>query len=202
LKNLNGILLVVLSALLFGAYYLTLPSKEYCSVEWTGEVDSNFEKIVAESLKRNCDTLYVTLDSPGGYVDAGLSVVARMRDFQKDGGEIAIHGRGTVASAATWILGAGTRGQRTIAKNTLTLIHGMQRVSTFSHECVGYKTEYEDLIDDENKINDGLMDTIATLYAEETGYSAEDTLTWMNCRATTVGNGEMLVNYNLADKVS
>lgn len=89
-----------------------------------GEVNDNMSTIVQaqllylDSLNKNDITIYI--DSPGGSVKSGLSMVDVMEYIQSD---IRTINTGMAASMGSVLLGAGTKGKRGSLRFSRTMLH-------------------------------------------------------------------------------
>jgi len=172
-----------------------------CSASWTGSIDDRFEESAKADIQKAelyCDKLVVDIHSPGGGVFSTLEVVKAMKDARNRGLLIETRGQGIVASGATFLLGAGSPGYRHVRGRGLHLVHGIQRASWLGQSCV-------DLVwspnSDDGWIENHIIKLLATEYALLTGKPVRETLQWLKCKNTQVGNGELMVRLGLADVV-
>jgi ATP-dependent protease ClpP protease subunit len=171
-----------------------------CDVRWEGGIDAMFLQQVRTDLdnSKGCKVLRVELLSPGGSVVHTLEVVHAMREAEKDGLIIEIHGGALIASGATFVLAAGSRSLRYVRGKSLTLVHGLQSGGMFGSKCVEYTPEPKD--DSEKAIN-VLTKLMVQEYSELSGKSVDEVSKWLKCDNTQAGFGELLVQLGLADHV-
>lgn len=113
-------------------------------VSWEGEIGESLLKQATKDLETALSknsVLRVRLYSPGGDVLHTIELSRRMRDARKAGLVIEIEGRSEVASGAVLILASGTPGKRSILRNSLVLLHGIQVFDffMFSRSCIDSK---------------------------------------------------------------
>lgn len=98
------------------------------------------------------------INSPGGHIDAMYAIYDTMNYIKPD---IATIGYGTCASAASFLLAAGTKGKRYALKNSNIMIHELSS---------GAQGKYND-IKTEMKHLDALYGKMAKQYVKMTGQS-------------------------------
>lgn len=129
-----------------------------------GPVNDNMSTVVQAQLMflDNTDSLDITihLDSPGGSIKSGLSMIDVMNYIKCDVRTINV---GMCASMGAVLLGAGTKGKRSSLKFSRTMIH--QSSSGFQGTYTDAKVNFEEW----TKIND----TIFSLLGEYCEKSSE-----------------------------
>ena len=105
-----------------------------------------------------------------------------------------VRGGSLVASMATFLLAAGTKGYRSIDHNSLVVIHAISR----GEACLSF---LPNVTTEEDKLNNLLIRTLATVYSELTGRPIRVTLQWLECGKEQVGNGALAVGLGLADHI-
>lgn len=170
-----------------------------CNVAWTGSVDAFFDEARAQlQAAAICEKLTITLLSPGGSVFATVELSQLIKERRAAGTIVEIHGRSLVASGATVLLAAGTPGYRFIKKRTFAVVHGVQRISPFGQVCVAYNPS---ATSDTDRLDNHHVIVMAQEYADSTHQPLAVTLKWLECAEAHIGNGDMLVNLHIADKV-
>lgn len=76
-------------------------------------------------IDRTEGDIRIYIQSPGGIVDIGLSIIDTIRSLKNDV-QILVHGN--ASSMAMYILAVGTKGKRAITKHTQILVHKMSFV--------------------------------------------------------------------------
>ena len=128
-----------------------------------------FELIKAlDKVKRNLDKMsmeyeitkriHLHINSFGGCVFSGFSIIDKMREIQNEGYEIYTYCEGKVASCGTMISVHGDK--RFIGKNCYMLIH--QLSSGFWGKFTEFEDEYENCV--------SLMKRIKKMYADNTNF--------------------------------
>ena len=133
---------------------------------WFGVRASDVIKKFDESKATD---ILLLIDSPGGYVDEGMSLYTDLRVRAKNGVNVRTESRGLVASAAIMPYLAGDT--RTVADGSLLMIHN-------SWSYVFAIGDYEDIKKQTNQVLNGLEATtklIRDIVAERTG-TALDTV--------------------------
>jgi len=147
---------------------------------------------------KDCKVLRVDMLSPGGSVIHTLEIVHELRKAEQAGLIVEIHGESIIASGATLVLAAGSRGSRFVRGNSLALVHGVQTFSMFGQSCKEYSMDPQE---DSDKAINKLIVLLANEYAALSGKSVEETYKWLECDNTQAGFGELLVKLGLADHV-
>jgi len=129
----------------------------------TGMIASNTaDSVVAQLLfLESADPdkdINIYINSPGGHIDAMYAIYDTMNYIKP---EIATIGYGTCASAASFLLAAGTKGKRYALKNSNIMIHELSS---------GTQGKYND-IKTEMKHLDALYGKMAKQYVKMTGQS-------------------------------
>lgn len=122
-----------------------------------GEInDVSSMKIVTEllyldNLSHEDITLYI--NSPGGGINAGLAIIDTMNYIESD---VRTVGIGTIASMATMILAAGTKGKRMSLPNTEVMIH--QPLGGGSGQATDIQIMANRIINVKKKVNEMLAE--------------------------------------------
>jgi len=83
---------------------------------------------VSETLSK--DTIVnIYLSTPGGCAYNMFAIYDTIRILVEDGYDVRTHGLGRVMSGGVLLLASGVKGQRTIAKNTRVMLHGISSES-------------------------------------------------------------------------
>jgi len=117
------------------------------------------QMLFLQSQKRDAD-IKLYINSPGGYVTAGLALYDTMQHLQCEVATICI---GQAASMAAFLLAAGTKGKRLALPNSRIMIHQPQ----------GGTTGQASDIDIQAREILRLKDSINRIMAENTGQSVE-----------------------------
>lgn len=183
----------------------TLPAS-VCKVEIMNTTDHEMltyvRKTVAKALQDGCGALDVEIFSPGGPVATSVEISQTLRRARDVGLIVITHGRSFVASGATIVLSAGTPGYRSISKNSLVLVHGIQVASEpfgSSMYCIDSKVGPQGEAD---KLTNHAILQVATEYAINTGKSLSETFSWLRCDNSQVGDGNLAIRLGLADFLS
>lgn len=172
------------------------PAQPVCRSTWMGEINSDFIEGAVKTIKmaRGCQVLRVQLLSEGGSVIAAMELVREIENA-KQSMVVEIHGRSLIASAATLVLGSGSKGYRYIHKQTLTIVHG---IKAGMMGCISYNPEAK--TEDERAAN-AVIELLLAEYMKVSGRSIEEVASWLDCGNSQVGKGPMLVKLGLADHV-
>lgn len=171
-----------------------------CEAKWEGSIDAEMLQQVRSDLDKasGCKVLRVDLLSPGGSVFHTLEIIHDLRKAEQAGLVVEIHGGAVVASGATFVLAAGSRGMRFVRGNSLALVHGIQSRSMFGQTCSEFVADPKT---DEEKMINKLLVLMANEYAALSGKPVEETFKWLKCDNTQAGFGDLLVKLGLADHV-
>ena len=137
---------------------------------WTGG-GVTAKQVIADLEKLNAARLHVRINSPGGDAFEGSAIYNALRRFD---GEVVTHIDGLAASAAATIAMAGE--QIEIAENAFLMIHKAWAITLGNDQDHSKTAELLAKLDD----------SIANIYAQRSGKSAERVLqlmdeeTWMN----------------------
>ena len=200
MKKLLKILGTVFLALMLG-YIANNTVQATCTVSWAGSIDDRFEAAAKGDLataEKVCSKFTVRIQSGGGGVFNTLEIVKAMRDARHRGLLIETRGESLVASGATFLLAAGSPGYRHVRLQGLYLVHGIQRVSWGSQTCVDSVPKPTT---DDQWVENHVIKLMATEYALLSGKPVRETVQWLRCNNTQVGNGELMVRLGLADVV-
>jgi len=134
-----------------------------------GPVNDNMSTIVQAQLMflDNVDNLDITMhiDSPGGSVKSGLSMVDVMHYIKSD---IATVNTGMAASMGSVLLGAGTKGKRASLRFSKTMLHQS------SGGAVGNIQDAEISMKEWIKVNDILFDLLGEFCGKDPKQVKED----------------------------
>ena len=89
----------------------------------TGIDDTVASNVIAQLLfldSQGSDDIHLYINSPGGYVSAGLAIIDTMNHIKSDVATICI---GNAASMGAMILSSGAKGKRYALKNSEVMIH-------------------------------------------------------------------------------
>ena len=156
----------------------------------SGEIDSDLAAIINSQLlyldSVNHEDIYLYINSPGGEVNAGLSIYDTMHLIKSDVHTIC---QGMAASMAAVILSGGSKGKRSILPHGEVMIH---------QPSSGTEGKATDITIVANHIN-RLKSELTKILAENTG-TAEGTVAndiekdyWMNANEAK--------NYGIIDKI-
>jgi ATP-dependent Clp protease, protease subunit len=153
--------------------------------------ESNMANIVVAQLlflemMDNDADIYMYINSPGGEIRAMYAIYDCMNYIKND---IVTLGMGDVASAASFILAAGTKGKRYLLPNTEVMIHEL------SGGAQGKATDMEINLKHALK----LRDKMAVQYSEVTGQPLEKIK--LDMERDYWMTAEEAIEYGLADKI-
>ena len=168
-----------------------------CEVEWTGFIGPDMAEQVRRDLEaaKSCDVLRVSLFSPGGSVFDTLRITGFMENAKEQGLIIEVHGHTLIASGATFVLAAGSAGHRRVAEGTVVLVHGIQ---AGWYGCIDYKPNPET---EDQKLLNVIYERMVIEYSKLSGKPIKETWGWLVCSNAQAGDGHLLVNLGLADRV-
>ena len=183
-----------------------VPLAKVCTMEIMSTTDEAMlayvRKTVAKALQDKCAILEVEVFSPGGPVATSVEISHVLRRARQAGLIVATFGRSFVASGATIVLSAGTPGYRQIVKNSLVLVHGIQVSSgPFGSSMTCVDSKLEGLGEDDLLSNQVILQ-VAAEYAANTGKPLAQTLKWLRCDNSQVGDGSLAIRLGLADFLS
>jgi ATP-dependent protease ClpP protease subunit len=172
-----------------------------CETRWEDEIGSTFVEKVRGDLGKakdaKCKKLTIRLLSPGGSVILTFEAVRLMTQAKKEGLVLEIHGDTLVASGATFVLAAGSRGYRFIDRNAVYFIHPPRRGGMFTEpKCVGLKDAPKD---EDEGIDNVIVIQMAKWYQKLSGKSYEEALSWVKCGTWASGSKVAIVR-GLADR--
>lgn len=154
----------------------------YDEIGYFGVTASDF---VAELGKIDSPTLAVHINSPGGDVFDGVSILNALRSH---GAEITTVVDGLAASAASFIAQAGSK--RIMSRNSEMMIHDASGL------CIGNANDMRTMLD----LLERTSDNIASVYAERSGIG--DATFWRTAMsAETWYSADEAVTAGLADEV-
>ena len=168
-----------------------------CEVEWTGFIGPDMAEQVRRDLEaaQSCDVLRVDLYSPGGSVFDTLRITHFMEQAKVEGLIIEIRGHTLIASGATFVLAAGSAGSRSVAPGTVVLVHGIQ---AGWYGCIDWKPNP---ITEDQKLLNVIYERMVIEYSKLSGKPIKETWGWLVCSNAQAGDGHLLVNLGLADRV-
>ena len=118
-------------------------------------IDDNIgSSIVAQLLfldAENNEDITIYINSPGGYVSAGLAIIDTMNYIKSDVSTICI---GNAASMGAMILSAGKKGKRFILENGEVMIH--QPLGGISGQASDIEITAKNIVKMKNKLRDML----------------------------------------------
>jgi len=112
----------------------------------------------------NKDPVHFYINSPGGSVLDGLSIIDAVRILSEQGCPVHTYGIGKQASFGSLLLICGKNGQRRIFKNSLIMVHSITSSSSGSLPS----------LEEELKLTKLLNGVITDLYTSHTKLSRED----------------------------
>lgn len=148
---------------------------------------------VAKAKEAACETLFVELLSPGGPVVTSIEISQVIRRARKDI-NIEIHARSFIASGATVVVSAGTKSKRYITQNAFVLVHGPQS----EDGCKAYTSAPKN--DNEKALNQFIVQ-LAQEYSINTGKPFAETLKWLACDNTQIGDENLAIKLGLVDHI-
>lgn len=159
----------------------------------TGEVnDTSASLVVAqllflESQDPNKD-IYFYINSPGGSISAGLSIVDTMNSIKPD---VVTVGMGMCASMGSVLLTCGTKGKRMLLPNAEVLIHQPLISGGLGGQCTDIKIHSDHMI--------RLRDKLEGILAEQSGQSLE----WIHtaCERDNYLTAEEALKLGFVDKI-
>lgn len=195
--TLLAVLFLILGFLIYPA---TTAVQPICQTAWEGRIDAEFATRAKRDLAQaaGCDIVRIDLFSPGGGVFDAISVVEAIEQAKQSGLRVEIRGHTLVASGATLVLGAGSAGLRVVRKGTIVIVHGPRTLSWEGPVCF---SRVDQPTTDDEKVANAIIDRMATIYANESGKTTQETLKWLACDNTQVGDAGLLVTLGLADRV-
>ena len=183
------------------AYYVYPVQPNVCEVRWEDEIASTFTVKVREDLEKakaaKCKKLVIWLLSPGGSVVHTFETVRLMEQAKKHNLILEVHGNTFVASGATFVLAAGSRGYRFIDTNAIYLIHPPRRGGMFQEPtCLELKETPKN--EDDAVVNE-LVKAMARWYSKLSRKSYEEALSWIKCGTWATG-AKVAIARGLADR--
>ena len=185
-----------------GYVFSSLPDPSLCKAWWTGEINDEFVEQARADFERvqanGCEKVTIALNSPGGYVVAGLETIRLMREAQAGGLIVEVYGGALVASMAVVVMAAGSPGHRIANDHTLVIVHGpRQRETPFEPmRCLGL---VPNPTGENDKILNQIIATMTAVLVETTGRPWAEVSTWFACGQEQVGDGSLLVSLGIAD---
>lgn len=193
--------------LLVSAGFTFGPKSDVMQTRWEGRVDSDFAAKVRgdlqQALNSGAKKIQVVLVSGGGSAVLIFDILRDVKAAQAQGLIVEIHASALTASAATILLGAGTKGYRYVHLNTVALVHPPQVGGGFmsAPTCMGRKEAGENKDKVEGQIVNTLIDMMVREYALASGKSVNEVERWMVCGDEQIGDGQLLIKLGLADKL-
>lgn len=155
-----------------------------------GGVNDNMSTVVQAQLmfldNLNNDDITMHIDSPGGSVKSGLSMVDVMEYIKSD---IRTINTGMAASMGSVLLGAGTKGKRSSLKHSRTMLH--QSSGGFSGNIQDAEVDWNEW----QKINDELFELLGKYCGKKAAQVKKDATRdfWLTA--------EEAVKYGIIDEV-
>ena len=155
-----------------------------------GPVNDNMSTVVQAQLmfldNVSKDDITMHIDSPGGSVKSGLSMVDVMEWIKSD---IRTINTGMAASMGSVLLGAGTKGKRSSLKHSRTMLH--QSSGGFSGNIQDAEVDWQEW----QKINDELFDLLGKYCGKKSAQVKKDATRdfWLNA--------EEALKYGIIDEV-
>lgn len=193
---------LIVALVTLGVAGTTIPRT--CHVKWQGSTNLKMLEQVQKDMSGQCDVVVASLFSGGGPVDTSIEIAQEIRRARKRGVTVEIHGRAIVASGGVIVLAAGTPGHRYIARNSLTVLHGLQVGSFFGSECY----DGEDLTSNDNDFD--LTEEFAAILSQNVEQIVYEMVlaganeeaareAWTSCYGEYVGDGSSLIELGIAD---
>lgn len=142
-------------------YIVDADTKDWMDKYYGNDTSESYKSIrqkVDKAISEGCKTLNCHINSGGGLVTEAMAIHDYFVDLQSKGVTVNTHGRGLIASAATYILMAGNS---SMSENSWFMIHN---VSGFAY---GDVNECENQVATLRKFND----TVTKFYCKTTGLS-------------------------------
>lgn len=155
-----------------------------------GPVNDNMSTVVQAQLmfldNVSKEDITLHIDSPGGSVKSGLSMVDVMEWIKSD---IRTINTGMAASMGSVLLGAGTKGKRSSLKHSRTMLH--QSSGGFSGNIQDAEVDWQEW----QKINDELFDLLGKYCGKKSAQVKKDATRdfWLNA--------DEAVKYGIIDEV-
>ncbi len=155
-----------------------------------GEIDDKLSNIIISELlyldSLNNDDIFIYINSQGGSITSGLAIYDAMNYVKSD---IVTIGIGMCASMAAILLSSGTKGKRSILKNTEVMIH--QPLGGSQGQAIDIKIAADRII----KLKDKLNKILSTNTKKNISKIEKDTQ-----RDLFMSSKEAL-NYGIIDKI-
>jgi len=148
-------------------YIVDAPTQEVLKAAWNDETSVSYKSFRDQLTNINCTTIDIYINSGGGHVGDAMAIHDLLVDLQNKGITVNTHGRGIVASAATYLLMVGNS---SMSANSWFMIHNVSGVA------VGDVNQVENQAKTLRKFNDRIRD----FYANATGLAPENISAMMN----------------------
>lgn len=148
-------------------YIVDAPTQEVLKAQWNDETSVSYKSFRDELTKLNAKTIDIYINSGGGHVGDAMAIHDLLVDLQNKGITINTHGRGIVASAATYLLMVGNS---SMSENSWFMIHNVSGIA------IGDVNQVENQARTLRKFNDRIRD----FYAGTTGLPAGTIAAMMN----------------------
>jgi len=148
-------------------YIVDAPTQEVLKAAWNDETSVSYKSFRDQLSNTNCKTIDIYINSGGGHVGDAMAIHDLLVDLQNKGITVNTHGRGIVASAATYLLMVGNS---SMSANSWFMIHNVSGVA------VGDVNQVENQAKTLRKFNDRIRD----FYANATGLAPENISAMMN----------------------
>lgn len=149
-------------------YIVDAPKQDILKAEWNDETSVSYKSFRDQLTVSNYKNIDVYINSCGGHVGDAMAIHDLLVDLQNKGVTVNTHGRGIIASAATYILMAGRNSS--MSANSWFMIHNVSGVA------VGDVNQIENQARTMRKFNNFIRD----FYAESTTLPSETVAAMMN----------------------
>ena len=137
-------------------YIVDAPTQDILKAQWNDETSVSYKSFRDQLANTHYKTIDLYINSGGGHVGDAMAMHDLLMDLQNKGVTVNTHGRGIVASAATYLLMAGNS---SMSANSWFMIHNVSGVA------VGDVNQVENQAKTMRKFNDRIRD----FYANATG---------------------------------
>lgn len=148
-------------------YIVDAPTQDILKAEWNDETSVSYKSFRDQLTGANYKTVDIYINSGGGHVGDAMAIHDLLVDLQNKGVTVNTHGRGIVASAATYLLMAGNS---SMSANSWFMLHNVSGVA------MGDVNQVENQAKTLRKFNDRIRD----FYANATGLPPESISAMMN----------------------
>ncbi len=148
-------------------YIVDAPTQDILKAEWNDETSVSYKSFRDQLSGANYKTIDIYINSGGGHVGDAMAIHDLLVDLQNKGVTVNTHGRGIVASAATYLLMVGNS---SMSENSWFMLHNVSGVA------IGDVNQVENQAKTLRKFNDRIRD----FYANATGLPAATISSMMN----------------------